>query len=381
MERAKYSFEFSEDFGRRLRELRGRAGLTQAQLARLMGRSGHGTRPQLSRLEAGKPAHPSLSLIADYLRACRAGFKDVQDILDKYTSLAPVTDLETSKALAKLVEHLPAKVQNAVIEYEKKTAAAQTRPAADKPERRSKVKRELTPEERVLRMARMFGRQYQKKVLEEKLLAVLVAFGKAVPTSRRKVTCEHGRRVFSALVRSRGNEARRIVRLKQAELRAEQEDIDPEPAAAMAKAAHEAFSQLEQEGRIDWLPSDQEIAALGLSPFKVMGAEVMVEMGRVAIEDTYWKKREQFKVAIGLTVNPKLEAMRLDSELRRRQYQWVLHILDVAIDRGSAAARAEAEEVIPKARNPAVTRLATEEALKLFEERKRKLPQRPARDR
>ena len=68
MKRAQSSFEFSGDFGRRLRALRERAGLTQEQLARLMGRTGSGARAQISQLETGRPAHPTMALtgISDF---------------------------------------------------------------------------------------------------------------------------------------------------------------------------------------------------------------------------------------------------------------------------------------------------------------------------
>ena len=367
-----------KELGLRLAELRRRAGLKQTELAQRMGLVGRRNQPAISRLETGDFDRPSINFIADFLRACRAGFGDIQDILDKYTSLVPVAEVEAREAVAKVVEHLPQEARAAVAKYEAGTARTMSGRAGGEPERRVKVKRELTREERVGRVRRMLGRQYQKTVLEEKLLGVLKELGKALPVSERREACEHGRRVFSALVRSQGNEVRRAVRLNKARLRAEEEGIDPEVAEKMAQAATEAFNQLEKEGRIDWLPSNADIAALRLSPFKVMRAEVLADIGRVRAEDAYWKKREQFKVLIALTVNPKLEAMRLDSDTRSRQYMWAMRLLDSAIDRGLEAARAEAEQVIPKSRAPEITRFVTEETLKLFEERKAKLPMRPS---
>ncbi len=70
MKRPKDTFVFPPELGHRLRELRGRAGLTQEELANLMGRTGRKAGNLVSRLELGRQKHPSLSIIADYLRAC-----------------------------------------------------------------------------------------------------------------------------------------------------------------------------------------------------------------------------------------------------------------------------------------------------------------------
>jgi transcriptional regulator with XRE-family HTH domain len=80
------SFYFPKALGDRLRELRKRAGLTQQELASLAGREFRGNQALISRLELGKYRSPALRTVADYLRACRASFRDLGDILDGYTS-------------------------------------------------------------------------------------------------------------------------------------------------------------------------------------------------------------------------------------------------------------------------------------------------------
>jgi len=82
-----------KELGLRLAELRRRAGLKQTELAQRMGLVGRRNQPAISRLETGDFDRPSVNFIADFLRACRAGFGDIQDILDKYTSLKPVSEM------------------------------------------------------------------------------------------------------------------------------------------------------------------------------------------------------------------------------------------------------------------------------------------------
>jgi transcriptional regulator with XRE-family HTH domain len=86
MKRSSGTFVFTPELGARLRALRERAGLSQGQLMLLAGRFGKGAGMVASRLERGKIPYPSLGLIVDYLRACRAGFRELADLLGPATS-------------------------------------------------------------------------------------------------------------------------------------------------------------------------------------------------------------------------------------------------------------------------------------------------------
>ncbi len=81
MEPEKHAFRFTPELGQRLRELRLETGLKQAEVAAKMGKTGTGARSIISRLELGRAAHPTLTLIADYLDACGATFTDIADLL------------------------------------------------------------------------------------------------------------------------------------------------------------------------------------------------------------------------------------------------------------------------------------------------------------
>ena len=114
MKRPKDRYECDEELGKRLRECRLKAGLTQQKLATAMGRQGKGSHHVAGRLERGEVPNPGVGLLADYLRACRASFVDILDVLERYTSQQTVIEVETQQALARVREFLPAKIDRAV---------------------------------------------------------------------------------------------------------------------------------------------------------------------------------------------------------------------------------------------------------------------------
>jgi len=96
--------------GPRLAALRRRAGLTQEELARRMGMSSPNKR-MMVRIENGRTGNPGLASVARYLRACRAGFVDVLDLLDGYTRQAPIPEARAARAIAELEGRLAGQVR------------------------------------------------------------------------------------------------------------------------------------------------------------------------------------------------------------------------------------------------------------------------------
>jgi len=92
--------------GPRLAELRRRAGLTQRELSARMDCSAGGRGNEAGRYERGEVANPGVWTLAAYLRACRAGFVDVLDVLDRYTRQAPVPEARAARAIAELESRL-----------------------------------------------------------------------------------------------------------------------------------------------------------------------------------------------------------------------------------------------------------------------------------
>jgi len=118
MKRPNDRYKCDEELGKRLRECRLRAGLTQQKLATAMGRQGRGSHHVAGRLERGEVPNPTLTLIADYLRACRASFKDIRDVLDAYTGRPSAVEVETRTAIAREHMRLPSEIDRAVQSYD-----------------------------------------------------------------------------------------------------------------------------------------------------------------------------------------------------------------------------------------------------------------------
>jgi len=118
MRRSKETFKFTNEMGARLRELRLKAGVTQQELAVLMGRQGKGNAFLISRFESGHIPYPSFGFVADYLRACRASFTDIADLLNAYTSQPTVIEQRGYKRVRSLARRLSAGVAKAVENYD-----------------------------------------------------------------------------------------------------------------------------------------------------------------------------------------------------------------------------------------------------------------------
>ena len=121
-----------------MRQLRERAGLTQQALAVKMGIECRGAHHVVGRLERARLDHPTIGMVADYLRACRAGFDDIADILKQYTDRPTVPDRQGLAQVWKSVEiQLPA-VRKAAVNYDIKTAVA--RRAQGRPPEKTQVR-------------------------------------------------------------------------------------------------------------------------------------------------------------------------------------------------------------------------------------------------
>jgi len=124
-------FRFTEEMGLRLRALRLKEGITQQELAVLMGRQGKGNHQLIGKVERGHALYPSLGFVADYLRACRASFADIADLLEAYTSKPTVIEQRGYKRVRSLADKLPPEVWDAVRRYDDKVARSKRKPESE----------------------------------------------------------------------------------------------------------------------------------------------------------------------------------------------------------------------------------------------------------
>lgn len=117
------TFVFGPELGSRLRELRERAGLSQRELAHVMGRK-PGSQGRITRLESGKLKHPTFGLVADYLRACGASFRELEPVLDRYTNRPPVRETRAREAALAGLAGDRSRDARRLDAYDRKTEAA-----------------------------------------------------------------------------------------------------------------------------------------------------------------------------------------------------------------------------------------------------------------
>jgi len=261
MRRPNDTFFFPPELGRRLRDLRLRAGLTQSELAQAMGRAGKGRACLVSRMEKGKVRYPSLGLVADFLRGCRAGFRDISDILDLYTDLPTTQQQVFGKALARVAASVPAKWRSQVTKYDQRIdipksaaarpidvpgAAAVERTSPPKPDRMQRLAR-ARRNAAAVRRRHLYGQFLKERV------------GEAGPhlSEIDKITLfNHGLEWFAILYATRGRRPlTREKRLAACEDKFAQASLLPlEVIRHLQDEVKEHFGELERRGDLDWLP-------------------------------------------------------------------------------------------------------------------------------
>jgi transcriptional regulator with XRE-family HTH domain len=198
-------FRVSKELGLRLRSPRIRARLTQDGLARLAGRGWDHT--LVSRLETGHLENPGLGIVVDYLRACRASFSEIADLLDEYTSQPRPVEKEGSEAVARVTEALPEQIGNQALAYDIKTTVA----------RRAEGKPPLSSEERVKRVVNLAAAASRRKRLDILVKYLEAEVGHGLAATERQYLHLLARKFWGALSSTRGRlqhvRLRRIARV------------------------------------------------------------------------------------------------------------------------------------------------------------------------
>ena len=250
MKRSSDTFILTPEFGARLRDLRLKAGLTQLELARAMGRAGKSAGNLVSRLERGDERYPSLGLVADFLRGCRAGFKNVLDILDLYTELPTTQQKVFNRALAKVAASVPQKWQSQVEHYDRhfEHPKAAPRPGAEQPmpDRTARLER-ARKLAAAARRRYLYGQFLKDAINEAGIEPVMVV---------RKPLFDHGLEWFRILFETRRS---RTETREQRLARSEAEFVKASRMAvpvilSIQDAVRRRFAELEASGDLDWLP-------------------------------------------------------------------------------------------------------------------------------
>ena len=373
----KTTFVFGPGFGARLRELRKRRKLSLRQLALLMDRHQPGSFNLLAKLERGDVKYPSLAVVADYLRACRAGFRDLLPMLDEYTSQPPVLRAKGDEAVADLLKTLPGPEQRAMLEWEKATVRARELPPEGVPaKRKPKVD---TQEQRINRLVWSFIHANWGEVREQKLYEALLKLKDTLPPRQRGRACAIGRRFFDVLTRDYANPRRRSTALALAERRAGNAGFDAATVATLLQAATDAHDELKRTGRLEWEPTpDQIVAARGHAP-AANKAENRLAEEEVQPSVLYQMSIGLVRNMVSSAVNRRLEELRLDFQTRNPYRQWARNLVDIAIEHGTDSPewRAETDRAAPRLHDPALAREVASSAAATFEVWKSRIPPKP----
>jgi transcriptional regulator with XRE-family HTH domain len=205
MSREDDRFQVTREVGARLRQLRLRARLTQAELADATGRGWPNT--MVSKLEAGEYPNPGIAVLADYLRACRASFDDLSDVLNEYTSRPTPAEQQARRAVVKVVSQLPAEIGGQADSYDIKTTVA----------RRFERKPPLSSEERVKRVVNLAAAASRSKRLDILVKYLEGEVGPGLVLTERQFLTRLARKFWGALTSTRGKPARlRVTRMARA---------------------------------------------------------------------------------------------------------------------------------------------------------------------
>jgi transcriptional regulator with XRE-family HTH domain len=375
----KTGFVFAPEFGARLRRLREQGRLSLRGMASLMDRSRPGSFNLLARLERGELKHPSINLIADYLRACGARVGDIADLLDPYLSRPPVPKQRGDAAVAELLKSLPKPEQRAMLKWEKATAERREEKVAAQPgKKRPRVE---TDRQRVFRIVWMFIHANWNEVFEQQFYEALLKLGDEVPRSRRKDACNHARRFAGILTRHYRQESRRTGALARVERQAKQDGFSNRVVAVLRAAADQGYRELLLSGRLDWEPTAEELVKRRGYPPRVEKAELRLEIdeARPVVETN-----KTLSLIDSLSINAvceHLDEMKVAHHKGQQYYiMWVRELVAIAYAHGTDSPewKASVAQWAPKLPCPGFAPEAAKMTADIYNRWKVRLPPKPA---
>jgi hypothetical protein len=279
-----------------------------------MGRVGRKAGNLVGRLERGDEKYPSLGLIADFLRGCRASFRDVTDLLDLYTSLPTQQEKVFDRALARVAASVPARWQDQVSDYDL---------SFDHPKTTAKPSAEPSKPDRLKRLER--ARKNAAAAHRRDLYGQFLKFevnrtGTNLSRVSETILFNHGLEWFGILFRTRRNRPETTERQLAASHR-KLLDVQGLPLSSVCcieDAVRRRFAELAAQGELDWLPD------LGLEEFEAnlltslrrheMREERRREFGRKM--DEYDNARKAAAETVWREVRPLLDEAGVAKERR-----------------------------------------------------------------
>jgi hypothetical protein len=219
--------------------------MTQAGLAEAAGCGWPQT--MVSKLEAGDYPNPGLGLVADYLRACRASFDDVRDLLGEYTSKRRPADVAGRRAAVTAASEMPVKIATEVLKYDAKIAAA----------RRASGEEPIPAAERVRRVVNLAAASDRRHRLKLVTNFVLDELESPPGFQVRVFVDQFARKVWGVLSRTRTrNQHMRVRRLARLVGDALAEHVLPRDDVRLVRdRVVELFQQMDMTGRLRSQPA------------------------------------------------------------------------------------------------------------------------------
>jgi transcriptional regulator with XRE-family HTH domain len=314
MKRSPDTFIFTSELGSRLRDLRLKAGLTQVELARTMGRAGKSAGNLVSRLEKGDERFPSFALVADFLRGCRAGFRDITDILDLYTSLPTALNKVHDVVLTRVVSGVVPKLQEQVKAYDRQF---------DRPVPKAPAEKEPSMPDRLKRLerARKNAAAARRRYFYGQYLKVAVNNTGLVPVMTvTEPLFKHGLEWFGILYRTRDAKpgAREKLLADSEATFAKASRFPLDAIRKLEDGMRRRFAQLEMAGELNWLPnlSLEEYEASLLAPGRKRSAKQQEQAEFVRKFNQYDEARKGAVEKVWGEVQPLLDEAGVPNERR-----------------------------------------------------------------
>ncbi|MEO0078418.1 MAG: helix-turn-helix transcriptional regulator [candidate division WOR-3 bacterium] len=355
MQRTQDTFRFTSEAGRFLARIRKQAGLTQSELAELMGR-GRNFQSRIARLEQGRIRFPSLALIADYLRACRASFDDLNDLLKPYTSQPVVAEKLGRERVQQVLANLPREDAVRLNRYDIKTSVA----------RRAGREPPLDSDERVMRVRKQAAAWLLRHKLDAWLNQVIKELGIHPAMLSRKLVYDFGHQVWRILtqyrvrpgMKRRTNRRRKPLeqRLGEARQKAAESGVLSESVIADVEAAVRVmFDSFERSGQLDYLPGPAEAAEVP-KPRPIRGPRPW-PASTTAPGSTESNTDRRFLSIVNGEVARQMEREKLPAELAQKYALWLSRLEAIALDTApdSDERHKRTQELVRTTGNPALS--------------------------